>query len=451
MNRASNLCCALLAAGILLALVGGGCTSDDPNEVGLDLVTISLDTVLAPLGLRNINQFSALAIEDSRVDFDNQQVVYLGTQEGDSSSFLANFDFGDPSLFEGFDDSLFTLDKIQTVNFSLQKVAIYGKARSQTIGDEIVNIPAPDIHYRISRLDAPIDSSWTPPIPVPDHGLPFIDDIEGGGGDQPLLPMSKVLFLDWYNAKEVIGVLIEAGPGSDPGLVGYASRDLTAYIELDNVAVGTVVAVNFVVNFADEEVNFLLPPFADLSTFHKLTEPPADVADGMLLRSSLRSYPALLFDFAGLPPNAYINRATLRVTADTSRSFGTLATLAASELDSIYFTSSPGAMTVDDLGSRIFQITGVTNADPYQVITYEFNVTEYVQRRVNEVYEGTRGIVVGVGEWFNTGYQQTPTAEFYFNEIRFMGTSAPDSLQMPHLRITYTRIGDIRIGGEGSP
>jgi len=70
-----------------------------------------------------------------------------------------------------------------------------------------------------------------------------------------------------------------------------------------------------------------------------------------------------------------------------------------------------------------------------------------VQRRVNEVYEGSRGLVLTAGESYNTGFVQTPTPELYFNEIRFLGIAAADSLG-PQLRITYTWIGAL---GEDSP
>ncbi len=67
---------------------------------------------------------------------------------------------------------------------------------------------------------------------------------------------------------------------------------------------------------------------------------------------------------------------------------------------------------------------------------------------MNRVYEGTRGLVLSVGESFNRSlYQQTPTPDFYFSELRFFGTSAADSL-WPHLRITYTLTGGLE---EGSP
>ena len=66
----------------------------------------------------------------------------------------------------------------------------------------------------------------------------------------------------------------------------------------------------------------------------------------------------------------------------------------------------------------------------------EFNVTDYVQRRINNVYTGRRGLAITADEgFFGENFGVPP--DFYFNVFRLFGTSAPDSLR-PQMRITYS-------------
>jgi hypothetical protein len=445
MARIFDICCALLIAGLALAGLLSGCTSDDPNEVGSGLTSISLDETLVALPLREVTQFSALDIEDDKVAFKHHQALYLGSQAGNASAILVNFDFDD-IFSEEFPDTLFTPGKIQTVKFGLQMLKFYGNPRLEISGTDTTTFPVPTIVYRVSELagGAPFDTTLTAPIPLPDRELAFIQ--EGTDASQPLLSLDKNLFLSWVATGGIRGFIVEAGPGSDPGLIGYGSRNLRYFSQIDDVGVGTVVAPRFVVNFGDEEINFLLPPMADISTFNDLTTPPTDGAGTILLRTSLRSYPALLFDFTGLPPEAYINRAVLRLTSDTAVSFGNLTTLVVSELDSIYFTEPAGQMTLSQVGARVYQTSGLTNVDPYRVVTMDFDVTQYVQRRVNRVYSGTRGLIVTADEDFFSSFDLNVTdPDFYFNEFHFLGTAAADSL-WPHLRVTYSTTGGLEGG-----
>jgi len=77
-----------------------------------------------------------------------------------------------------------------------------------------------------------------------------------------------------------------------------------------------------------------------------------------------------------------------------------------------------------------------------------FNVTQAVQRLANGVYEGERALVITAGEDFAPLYDQgTIDPEFYYSQFNFMGFAAPDTLDRPHLEITYSLSGLV---GEGS-
>ena len=436
MTRASVIIFALLACGLVLGGLVAGCTSELPNELGHDLGSITVDTVLAPLLVETMTQYSALEVTDPEVPWGAVQTLYLGSQGGNTSSMLVNFDFGNV-FSEDFPEELFVPDSLQTVKLSLTMLEFYGNPRYRTSdGDTVETIAATDIHYWISVLDAPFDTTLTPEIEVPPHGIAIFQDLDGGWGKEPSLPVRVDDFLQWVANGETVGFLIEAGPGSDPGLVGYSSRDLVLFGQLPALAEGNVTAPNFVVDFTERDENYLMPPTADISTFHELDPIPTDPAVGMTFRSGLRSYLALHFDLSELPANAYINRAALRVMSDVSSSFGTLTTLHVSEMDSLDFMEPTTSLTVDELEAGLEPIATLSSVDPYQVEILEFNVTQYVQRRINNVYTGRRGMAITGDESFGVG------SDFYFNVFKFFGTTAVDSLR-PHMRITYTLAGEI--------
>lgn len=423
----------------LFAVLSGGCSSDLPNEVGSDLATLEIDSVLVPLDLRLLDRYSAIALTDDVVPLSTQQVLYLGEQQGNRSSILVNFDFDD--IFnEDFPEELYTNENIQTVKLSLTKLNFYGLTADTN--------QVRRIYYRIYALDAPFDTTAYPgPVP-PYVGRDLNADYLLEQGDEPLIPLYKSDFLEWIATGGRRGFLIQAGAESDSGLVGFAARDLKRFSEIPPVAVGTVPAPNFVVNFASEELNRLIAPEADISTFDQVPLPPADPADGLLLRTCLRQVPALLFDLTKLPPNVYINRAILVLHNDTSRSFGTLQTLVISELGLQYFGNPFETYTLTGLGQVVFPITGTFNNDPTYTERFDYNVTTSLQRYINGSYTDVRGFVLTADEDFLPNFDfSTIDPDFYFNEFHFFGFAAADSLR-PHLQITYSSVAGL--GGDGN-
>lgn len=447
-----------LPAALLLAAALGtwlvGCTSDLPNRVGAGLVDDSLDETLVTLLADDVTAYGALPVNDPAVPVHRQQVLYLGSQGGTSSRILVNFDFSD-IFTDDHADTLFDAEHIKSVKLSLTKLSHYGGLRRE-VDDEgdttYVSSGQPlDLYYEVRELAAPFDSLLYAGYPgtVPPTGTTIInqDATVPQQSTEPLLRLFEGDFLEWLDAGAVVGLSISLGDASDDGLVGYAARELQRYAELDDVSVGTIVAPNLVVEFEDNTiVNFLLPPVADTSTFHAVGAAPTSAADGLLLRTGLRSYPALDFDFSALPRDVLVNRALLRLANDQSAAFGNTEAIVVAEIDSARLAAAPAALTTAELAAATYVITGQTSLDPTEARQLAFDVTTLVQRLVNGVYEGPRGLVLAAGEDAYSTYDLAAVdPDFYFTEFRFFGTAAADSLR-PRLEITYSRREE-RLGG----
>ena len=439
---------------ILVILAAVGCTSDEPNVVGTALVTDRIDTVLVPLGVEEITRYSALRVENSDIPVHRQEVLYMGEQAGTrSGSIIANYDF-DIEFTADYPETLFTEENIKSVKFSLTKLKYYSANLDSVFGGQPV-----DLYYQVQVMEAPFDSTAYEnyPVQTPAGVGPFLnaDFATPNNSSEPLLPFwGSGDLLGWIEGKAKVGIIITFGALSDSGLVGFASRELSHFNELDDLAVGTIVAPNFVVEFQDNTIlNFLLAPYADTSTFEQVPDPPADVDSGFLLRTGLRSYPALLFDFSGLPPHAFINRALLSVTNDTTVSFGNLSAISVLEWDLARFGDPFRTMDLDELNDSneyySFYVTGQTSLAPSYNETIQFDVTQAVLRIINQVYPGTRGLILTAGEDFlPEGRFISVSPDFYYREFRFMGAAAADQTQRPQLKITYSIVNDLDLEGE---
>jgi hypothetical protein len=184
---------------------------------------------------------------------------------------------------------------------------------------------------------------------------------------------------------------------------------------------------------------------ADTSTFHEVAAAPASAADGILLRTCLRTYPAFDFDFSTLPDDVLINRAVLRLTNDRDVAFGNDESIVVAEIDSLKLAAT-AALPLAELTAASYVITGQASLSPTLNRHLAFDVTTLVQRLVNDVYAGPRAIVLAAGEdAFPTYDLAAVDPDFYFTEFRILGTAAADSLR-PRLEITYSRRGE-RLGG----
>lgn len=443
---------------VLLILMGTGCTSDQPSNVGFGLVTDHIDSVLVPLTVEAVSRYSALEVEDPEVTMDLQEVLYIGEKNGTrSGSLIANYDFA-IEYSSTYPETLFTEENIKSVKFSLIKVDYYSSRKDTLDTGEIIVVQPEDLYYELKALETPFDpAGYTHyPVETPEGVGPLLnsDNLEAKGSSEPFLALYPADVLGWIASREKMGFSLTFGAGSDSGLVGFASLELTHYKELDDVAVGTMVAPNFQVNFEDESIlPYLIGPYADTSTFDQVPDAPADVDGGFLLRTGFRSYPALLFDLAGLPPHAFINRAIMSVTNDTSLAFGNLSSLAVIEWDEQRFGDPYLTMDLDDLNDPSdrysFYVNGQNSVDPAVQTTINFDVTQAILRINNQVYSGTRGfILTGAEDFLPVGAFDAVLPDFYYREFRLMGSAAADPEQRPRLMITYSLVNDLEDGGE---
>jgi hypothetical protein len=445
---------AALVLAATAALWMGGCTSDGADVVGSGLVDTELTEVLVNLLAQDVANYGPIQIEDPDLPLHRQQVLYLGSQGGVSSRMVMNYDFAD-IFSEDYPETLFTAEHIKSVKLSLTKLSHYGGMRRLIdVGGDTTYVDSGqplDLYYTVQQLTAPFDSTAfvgypnaAPPFGGPALNSDFLIPIQD---NEPFLRMYEQDFIDWLGARQSMGLIISLGVNSDPGMIGFAARELVRYSELDDVTVGTVVAPNLVVEFEDGTItNFLLAPYSDTSTFETVPPAPDDPTGGFVVRTCLRSYPALDFDFSALPDNVLINRAVLRLTNDTDLAFGNSEAIVVAEFSEQKIIDAPLTMTPVELNVASYLITGQVSLDPTTVRHLAFDVTTLVQRIANNVYPDPRGLVLAAAEDAFTTYDLSLVdPDFYFTEFRFMGTTAADSLR-PRLEITYSHY-DERLGG----
>ncbi len=449
------------ALTVLVILTVTGCTSDEPNLVGTALVADHVDTVLFAMGADEVTHYSALRVENNPdptkkydgITVDKQEVLYMGEQGGTrSGAIIANFDFSD-IFSDEYPEELFTEENISAVKFSLTKLKFYtafndtGTATGKPV----------DLYYQVQVLENPfnpVDYENYPVAPVSGVG-PFLNSDFGtpNSSNEPLMRFwDSSDLLGWITNREKVGIIITFGLRSDPGLVGFASKELRHFNELDPLFVGTVPEPNFIVEFkVGPDEHFLLATDEDTSTFDQVPEAPADVDSGFLLRTGLRSYPALYFDLSALPPRAFINRALLSVTNDPTAGFGNLSSIAVLEWDVARFGDPYRTMEITELWDAglnasqrySYHVTGARSLDPYHMETIQFDVTQAILRIINQVYTGTRGLILtGAEDFFPEGSAEVDP-DFYYREFRFKGTAAADQTHRPQLKITYSVVNDL--------
>jgi len=438
----------ILAAAALAALLAG-CTSDLPNEVGSGLATVVVDSVLVPLRAQNIAAHSQLDVVDDNANrpFVDHDVLYLGSQRGTGSAILVNFDFSNPALTDN--DSV-NLDMVVPGNIVSPRLRL-------NMLDFYTTVPRPDgsgaiglrKFYQIYRLDAPFDTTATWPGPIPPHSATLLN-----ASTEPDLGESFIVNIAvpadslaaWLRDQRRIGYLIQEGPAAadvDTGMVGFSSRENRFPASTIKPPTGTVtvrkIGPTFRCKFAAEGLEWSMGSEADVSTFHQIAPtPPID--DFLMLRTVIRSYPALYFDLSKLPANAYINRAVLVVHNDSINGYGNLQNLVVSEMDTTAFGSPGRRISLTTLDAAVdFTTTRISSADPGYHQRFDFNVTQTIQRYVNGAFTGVRGLVLTGGESF-LGDTAVMGPGYWLSQFEFYGTAAGDSLR-PRLEITYSLHG----------
>jgi len=438
-SRSRALAAAVLCLVWLGLFIAAGCSSDEANLTGAGLVETTIDVTLDTLGVRDVVQYMGKNLADASVPLLDYELVYMGSEGGNSSSVLVNYNFDDVYT-DSVPESAYTLENIVWVKLQMIMPTFYrgGSDADTSIFGKI---------YEVFQLDTPFDGSLfpgdVPPYDPTDLNIEPGLDIAG----EPQIEISVPFFLNWVQNGGDQGLLIQEGYGSEPGFVAFSSLENDHVSQFPPLGVGTTLAPVLRVQFAEQDTILSFGPYADISTFHELDTVPEDIDDGFMVRTGLRSYPIMRFNLDDLPTNAIINRAVLYAVNDTSTSFGNLEALVVSEFDMDFYGVPGDTLPVDDLSSATYTITGMTSLDPTYHDVLQFNVTQAIQRMVNSVYEGDKALILTAGESAFPAYNVTPVGtDYYFTQFNFFGTAADESLR-PHIRITYSAVDEL--SGEG--
>ncbi len=448
---------------VLLALaLGGGCGGEDPNPVGAGLGETTIDTTLQALTRSRIAHLGVLDIVEPGSPLDGTEVLYLGSTGPDASSILINYDF---TVFD-HPDSSYLLPFLTEANIEGVEIILYlltwfepnrGQAQPDTgsAGDALLKPwPGSRKFYDVYALPAPFDTlSYPGPEPAVDPQSALNQGRELASARGPIsVPCRPEPFLDWIRERRRVGVLIREGPGSDPGLLGFASKEMRhGGSTLPTLAAQTVLGPALRLRLRDQPLqwdagrrNLVLGPAADNSTWHQLEEPSTDPDAGIMVRTHLRSYPVLRFDLSGLPRDVRINRANLVVVNDTSRSLGHKSVLTCSEIPAAFAPSGRTTVNLADIEPEIFFLFGNGTWEPEHLTEHElaFNVTASVQRYVNGAYAGDRGFLLAAGESVFPGWRSDPKPDFWFTKWMFHGAQAAAELR-PRLEISYTLLSEL--------
>lgn len=440
-----------LAVFLLLSLaLVAGCTSDDPNETGLTQVTREIEVVLEPLLLESIDEFRAIPIIDEEVPLSEQQLLYVGSLEGTSSSALMNFAFGS-IISEDYPDTLFTEEHVKSVTLRAHVTeATYA-------ADPDLNAVTKGLALKL--LAEPFNAADFPgAVPEISPGsLPLSMGVLEGHNVS--LDIYEGTFLNWVAEDAVRGLVLEETlvdennnliENRTDGLILLGSQEIEFPSQfLDQTTVEDVFLSIFVEFEDDLEIDGVyLYPTEDISTFHELNPVSADVADGFSLRTCLRNYPLLAFDFSELPDNIYVNRAVLSLHSDLESSFGQLESIVVSEFGLDNLPAAGDSLGLLDIEESIYTISGMVNLDPKLNDEMKFNVTTAVHRFINGVYEGRRAFLLTAGEDMFPGYDPTSIdPDFYLTRFNFFGTAAEDSTLRPRLEISYSVVEEF-LGGD---
>jgi hypothetical protein len=461
----------ILAAALPLALLGlalgGGCTSDEANLVGVGLGETVIDTTLAALTRDEIVQLGVLDIVEPATPLDQTEVLYLGGTGRDASSILVNYDFS----ILAHPDSAYLLPYLTAGNVASVEIVLYlltwyepyrgaGEPDPEDETGQLVKPwPGARKHYDIHELTAPFDTlSYPGPEPAFAAGLLNVDQELAPNRGPIFLRCAAAPVVEWIQARRHVGLIIREGLGSEPGLLGFASKEMrhggsTLPPLSAQVVLGPALRLRLTeqpASWASGRQYLVLGPAADNSTWHQVEDPSTDPDEGLMVRTHLRSYPVVRFDLSGLPPNVRINRANLVVVNDTTRSLGHKSVLTCSEITAGFAPAGRTTINLADLEPEIFLLAGNGTWEPEHLSEHRLvlNVTSSVQRFVNDAYEGDRAFLLAAGEYVFPGWRSDPTPAFWFTKWVFHGAAAAPELR-PRLEISYTRLDELSGGKDG--
>ncbi|MDX2474891.1 MAG: hypothetical protein QNL91_14450 [Candidatus Krumholzibacteria bacterium] len=467
-RRPVVLAAAVVALIWAAVLAVGGCTNDPANPLGGGLIDNQIDSTLSFLEIAAIESFAGLRVDDSDELIQDLPTLYLGDEGGNETSFVVNFDFSD-IFTEAHPAEDYTEENINTVKLSLTKYKIYSPVETiitidgTTLEPDTTFVPTgypTTLYFFVHELDSPFENSQVAEYPgtVPAFNTAAInnDFFEGKIGLEPRLDLDVPTFLRWVNGGVKVGLFVELGDLSDPGMVGFASKEWLFASELPVLGAGTLPGPNIIVDFGDSE-STLVSGDNDATIYEAVAEAPQtqpEAADGFVLRTGLRNYPTLRFDLSQLPTNAVINRAVLSVVNDTSRSFGPDFSVMISEIVASVMDDPSGRLDVSTIGdsTRVYPLDYRANLRPSTDYVIEFPITTGIRRAVNRVNEESRGFLLsGVEDpgIFPFGSRPPDVTEpsYYFRQMNFLGLNDPDPANRPKLKIWYSVVDELSGAG----
>jgi hypothetical protein len=450
---------ALLAA----LTVGGGCTSEDPNPVGVDLRETSIDSSLVSLRASSVVGYGVLDVTDPDVPHDQTEVLYLGNNATESSSILASYDF---TVLDHPDSAYLlpyvTVENVVAVDIVLYMLTWYEPYRGLDPPDPDDETYDPVVrpwlgaqkYYDVHALVAPLDTLRYPDDePAYEGALLSLPASEPEPASGPIfIDLSAGLVVERLLTRDPLGVIIREGTGSDPGILGFASKEMVhggSTLPTLNAQVVLGPALRLRLDqtpdeWASDRQYLILGPVADVCTWHRVEPVSTDPSDAIMVRTHLRSYPAVSFDLSALPPDVRVNRAQLVVVNDTTRSYGHRTVLTCSELPVEFAPGGRTTVGLDDFAPEVFLLDGNGTWEPEHLseIELRFDVTQSIQRAINGAYEGERAFLLAAGEYFFPGWNADPDPDFWFTKWVFHGTGAAAELQ-PRLEISYSRLDEL--------
>jgi hypothetical protein len=202
-----------------------------------------------------------------------------------------------------------------------------------------------------------------------------------------------------------------------------STKKAVSYLSHDNT-VGNPVRIYFEFKNSNKVNKDTLSAFATLDTYYSEYTLPTDTDKSIYLVGGITINNKIKFDLPELPNNAVMNKATLELHIDTTRTvIGNAADTNYTALGSIInvtrvITSNP--LKIDSLS--VLYVS--KQASPNQK-TYSGDITEYIQKWINE--KNNNGLVLSVsGEVSDV------------SKLVFYGSTYSDLTLRPRLKITYT-------------
>ena len=425
---------------VLAAAVLAGCTSDDVGPVGTGLpIDMELNPTVTDLVI-DVDGYDGLVVTDDESPFDQNEVLYLGGRPDRASSILARYDFSslmDSVLVRNEGEPIdLTLATIEDVTLRLFLMNSYSET-----GEKGGSPDKAAKHYRIYSLTDTLDASLYPgPEPAFDEESPLADSDETT--DAVFIKLPKTDLLDWVENGQTGLIIRDEGSPSDD-LVGYASMELTHYLEIalenENTLVGPTITVEFAPELDIVPVTFR--PTQDTCTLHGVADSSPDAGDGIVVRTYARRYPRFSFDLDFPDDDRMINRAVLRVAVDTLSSYGPLASLVLAAVPTD-LVAGRDSLTVQEIEASAELLAGlnsvdVNNLDDATSPWLGFDITSIVQRQANGLLDDEPfSFLLTSGEDFFSGYSSSWDPDFYLTLMSFYG--ADDVDHRPYLEITYT-------------